>query len=852
MNTQEPMTPERWAQIKSVFYSAAELPTADRSEYIRSRCGGDGALAAEIEELVAAGDQAPSFIESPAFQGARPEDHDGEAGKMIGPYRVVRKIGAGGMGSVYLAERADRQFDKRVAIKLIRQGLGEEVTIHRFVAERQMLARLEHANIARLIDGGTTENGLPYLVMEYVEGKPITEYCDQMSLPIGERLALFRMVCEAVHHAHQNLIVHRDIKPGNILVTARGEPKLLDFGIAKLLTPEGELDNVTTIFSRMMTPDYASPEQARGEPITTASDIYSLGVLLYELLTGVRPYQITSSSPLEIAQVICEREPVKPSTAVGAPPLNTPGTPVRSAAQLSKLRRQLKGDLDNIVLKAMSKEPGRRYSSAQEFSEDMRRRLEGLPVNARAGSVGYRAGKFARRHKAVVSASAIILVLLVAGSAGIARQAMIARRERARAEKRFNDVRNLATDSMFKFHDSIARLPGATDARKLLVSEALQYLNSLVNDASDDPSLQSELATAYFRLGEIQGVSTNGNLGDYQGALESHRKALELRQTLAKSNPRDPDLQILLADSYQRVGSLLDQTGHKEAGIESLNKSVGISESLLASGTGGSPAQRSLAFAQHGLAQIIAGRDHSAALDYYKRSMATHEAILAEDPTDVTIRRNLSLLYKNAGAVLHADHDKDGALVLYYKALAMDEADLAADPDDAAVRMALSFSYGSIGSALMDKRDLQPALGFYRKALDLRLSVAQADPKNAFARDSVARAYDRIGRILLKTGDSSGSSASYEKMFETSASSGPLPIQAAVQAKMADTSVDFADDADSPQSKRGYLRQAARWYRGALDLLSHDESPLSDAQSKEKDKIAQKLARCEAALKSAK
>ena len=489
------------------------------------------------------------------------------------------------MGSVFLAERADQQFDKQVAIKLIRQGLVEDFVIQRFVAERQVLARLEHPNIARLVDGGTTDDGLPYLAMEYVEGKPITEYCDDNDLPIGERLELFRLVCAAVHHAHQNLIVHRDIKPGNILVKPSGEAKLLDFGIAKLLSPDAAPGTTTTLFGRMMTPDYASPEQAKGEPITTASDIYSLGVLLYELLSGMRPYHITSSSPLEIAQIICEREPIKPSTAVAqtnsanALPdafngsRSASGPVGRGAPRVGKVRRQLEGDLDNIVLKAMSKEPHRRYSSVAQLANDIERHLDAKPVIARRDTFWYPGGKFVRRNKLAVVSTVLIFAMLIG--------AIVATTvERRKAELRFNDVRELANSFLFEFHDAIKDLPGSTPARELVTKKALEYLDRLASVASGDRGLQRELAAAYDKVGDLQGGLYQGSLGDTDGARASYDKALRIRQALALAQPSSDEVQTALSDSYGRLAGLSWTMGNPSGAADWYRKALEIDERL--------------------------------------------------------------------------------------------------------------------------------------------------------------------------------------------------------------------------------------------------------------------------------
>ncbi|HEX8141607.1 MAG TPA: protein kinase [Pyrinomonadaceae bacterium] len=395
------MNPESWKKVEEIFESALERAPDERSAYLDEACGGDDALRSQVETLIHSYERAGSFIEAPVLaHDSAPTLVDDDAptgmiGKRLGSYKLVREIGRGGMGSVYLAVRADDEFQKRVAIKLIKRGMDTDFIIRRFRHERQILASLDHSYVARLLDGGTTEDGLPYFVMEYVEGKSIYQYCDAQKLSITERLKLFRKVCAAVHYAHQNLIIHRDIKPSNILVTSDGIPKLLDFGIAKILNPEigGHGLDPTSVALRMMTPEYASPEQVRGEPATVASDVYTLGVLLYELLTDHRPYRLRSRAPQELARVICEVEPERPSVAVnqievipneGTEPIEiTPETVSRArSSSTEQLRRQLSGSLDNIVLKALRKEPQRRYQSVEEFAEDIKRYLDGQPVLA--------------------------------------------------------------------------------------------------------------------------------------------------------------------------------------------------------------------------------------------------------------------------------------------------------------------------------------------------------------------------------------------------------------------------------------------------------------------------------------
>ncbi|HWQ54639.1 MAG TPA: protein kinase [Bryobacteraceae bacterium] len=423
------MAPERWQQVKEVLEACLEQPPDRRHAWLREVCAGDEDLRAEVESLAESYEASDDPLEEPAL-GAE-ETAEQRVGRRVGPYRLIREIGEGGMARVYLGVRADDPDRREVAIKLVKRGMDFEFILRRFRNERQIMASLQHPNIARLLDGGTTEDGVPYFVMEYIQGLPIDEHCDTNRLTVRERLMLFRTVCSAVECAHERGIVHRDIKPGNILMTADGTPKLLDFGIAKIVDPDGwtgTVDRTMTVL-RLMTPEYASPEQVRGDPVTVCTDVYSLGVLLYELLTGHRPYRLRSRAPHEMVQAICEVEPERPSTAVrrveevtrprtGTREMLTPASVGEArGTRPDKLRRSLSGDLDNIVLTAMRKDPARRYSSAADLSEDIRRYLEGHPVKARHDTLAYRTGKFLQRHRKAALAAGITTPLLASAAA---------------------------------------------------------------------------------------------------------------------------------------------------------------------------------------------------------------------------------------------------------------------------------------------------------------------------------------------------------------------------------------------------------------------------------------------------
>jgi len=421
--------PEKWDQIKALFTLALERDPGERSGFLRQACAGDDSLRSEVESLLSSFDGSATFLEDCPAADLLSAQSRAMAGKRIGAYRVVREIGQGGMAVVYLGERDDQNYRKQVAIKMVKPGIDSEQVLHRFRNERQTLAALDHSNIVKLLDGGSSEDGSPYLVMEYVEGLPIDRYCDLNKLSIDDRLRLFREVCSAVQYAHEKLVIHRDLKPGNILIAKGGVPRLLDFGIAKLLNPECfQTALVTRTNWRPMTPEYASPEQIRGQAVTTATDVYSLGVLLFELLTGHRPYRFAGQSLLEMERLVCETEPEKPSAVINTTEEKVPGdgeaptfiTPEsvsnQRGLQPAELQRRLRGDLDTIVMKALRKEPERRYGSVEEFSADIERYLAGMPVRARKSTIAYRSGRFLHRHNESLIAGLVVLGIV----AGIA------------------------------------------------------------------------------------------------------------------------------------------------------------------------------------------------------------------------------------------------------------------------------------------------------------------------------------------------------------------------------------------------------------------------------------------------
>lgn len=764
------MEPERWRLIEDLYHAALDREESERSEFLQQSCNGDEPLLHEVESLLYFGQRAGEFIETPALELAAEsfanQDADGRAmlGKKIGQYKLVEKLGSGGMGEVYRAVRDDDQFQKQVAIKLIRQGYDTDLIVRRFRNERQILASLEHPNIALLLDGGTTEDGLPYFVMELVEGQPIDRYCNSHKLNVAERLELFRTVCDAVQYAHRNLIVHRDLKPQNILVTEHGVPKLLDFGIGKILGPSHQqlaADAIATLLP-IMTPDYASPEQVRNETITTATDVYSLGAILYVLLTGRRPNRVKNSSPPEIVSAICSTEPERPSIAVtrdvdgdgvSSDASRSDSAKGRPPEQTEKLRRILSGDLDNIILKALRKEPSRRYSSVEQFSEDIGRYLEGRPVNAGSGTLQYRAGKFVKRHQAAIGAAILIVIGLIAGATAIIRAERTARFQQQRAERRFQDVRALANSLMFDVHDAIKDLPGATKARELLVDRALHYLDSLASDEGNDASLQKELATAYEKVGDVQGDPHAANLGNTTGALDSYKKALAIRESVARSTgPSEENEQNLVAD-YHRLGLVLGARGDCPDAMEYFRQAFSIEEKML---NANPESQESLAGEYFSMAQCQHRTgDFQGALENYRKSAGIREAIsFTSAAQQATMQTRLAGTYGYMAGVFSQLGDQDQAIVMQTRAMGILTRLADADPGNASYRQYLYESLYWTGYYQQHKNLLHEALVNFQQALVGFEAISAADPDEIRARRYVGFCHTSIGSVQSAMGRS--------------------------------------------------------------------------------------------------
>jgi tRNA A-37 threonylcarbamoyl transferase component Bud32/tetratricopeptide (TPR) repeat protein len=716
------MTRERWRRIQDLFYSAADLPPDRRADYLHDACAGDESLVRHVEDLIASEREADGFLDG-ALRESASSMVGARAGDRIGPYRIKEELGHGGMGDVYLAERDDQQFQKQVAIKLIRSGAAPERLLARFRAERQILATLEHPNIARLLDGGTSGSS-PYLVMEYVSGEAIDRYCARHALSIRDRLQLFRSVCEAVAYAHRSLIIHRDIKPSNILVTAEGVPKLLDFGIAKLVKEDIEADGLTRPLERAMTPAYASPEVVRGERVTTAADVYSLGALLYELLTERAPFHLTSSQAAEVERVVCLQEPPKPGT----------------------VDNRLRGDLENIIGMAMHKEAARRYASVEQFIADLDRYLTGYPVAARSDRL-YRWAKFARRNRAGLAAG-------VLAAAGITGWVISLKAEQARTRQGFAQVRELAESLLFETDDALRPVAGATAAREAIVKRGLKYLDGLASQDAGDPRFQDELADAYERVADIQFTSTP-NLGQPAGALDSCRKAVAIRQALAQSQTRNIPFQRKLARTYLKLSQAQNSVGDLSGSDESFRQANAILDQVSRAAPGDPSVHRDLGMAYlEGAHRQINTDRFAGARQMSEKALAEGRSALQSKPGDPGLRNliaesEITLIL----ALMEKRRDLPPALrsevLEHYREAERVRTQLAADfPNDSGQRLGLSDLYqracGLTG--LLPPREQLTAC---RKATALCDDLAGDDPANISARaNAIGTHHNLAGRMF--------------------------------------------------------------------------------------------------------
>lgn len=756
---------DRWSETDALFQAALDVPAERRASFVARRCGGDEILRRAVEALLEAHDEADSFLERPveevcrlpwaevfaAFEGpaasGTTEEPADRIGERIGAYRVVRRIGRGGMATVYLAERADGLFEQRVALKVIRRGLDTEDVVRRFLAERRILSSLEHPNIARLLDGGTTEDNHPYFVMEHVEGVRITSYCDEREATLEERLRLFADTCRAVQYAHRNLVVHRDLKPANILVTGEGRVMLLDFGIARLLDPAAGGSGTRT-GSQPLTPEYASPEQVRGEPITTGSDVYQLGLLLCELLSGRRPYEIRALSPARMEQAISAARPTKPSELV------TEESARQRAARPKELRRALQGDLDVIALKALRKEPEERYESVVALIEDIERHRAGLPVRAREPTEWYRLRKFVTRHKLGIAAAGALVLLIALYTVTVRIQAdrVAAERDRARVEAaRSAQMVEFLVDLFLAVNPFEGDIRSAGDVVDFGIARADSAL-------ADRPDIHFEVLTTLGRsaywLGRIETARTllertaqleeEGRadldpmtgwwssqylgaaqyvLGDYEAAEATYRQALErYRPVLGpRSEPVGRTLNVL--------GWLYHETGDLERAERSYR------EALVVHRDAAGPGSSEYATTLENLGLLFTDQGYPEAGEALVR-----QAIAVRRETLGPWHPNTAFGLRSLGRILYRRGEVETAEALLRSALEMRRTLLGPTHHKFAEDVA------ALGCLLGDRGELAEARSLLEQALAIRLrSLGEEHPVTAVTKHQLAAVLHQMG-----------------------------------------------------------------------------------------------------------
>jgi eukaryotic-like serine/threonine-protein kinase len=710
------LTSNRWSEVRRIYEHAIELAESERMAFIEGQCKGNTDLRAEVESLLQARERAADFLDRPVVDLKPSGDSEQVArarvDQLIGPYRLDAVIGQGGMGEVYRAVRADGEFERQVAIKLVRGGLDTRTVLDRFRQEKQILAALQHPHIAQLLDAGATEDGLPYLVIEYVDGIPIDAHCETNNIDLRSRLSIFLDVCDTVQFAHQRLVVHRDLKPANILVSTGGAVKLLDFGIAKVLDSSDRAESTHTM---MMTPAYASPEQIRGEAVTTISDVFSLGVLLYKLLAGTSPYSKDTSHAHSLAVEICEREPPSFAAALANGDQKSP--------------RLIPRDLELITRKALRKLPSERYGSVDEFARDIRNFLGGLPVMAAKGSTLYRLRKFVGRNRVSVAAAVGALVLGTYGIWEIVQQRQI-------AERRFNDVRQLANTIVFDVHDAIADLPGSTPARKVIVQRALEYLARLEQEGATNLELRREMAAAYEKIANVQGAPHSPNVGELEGAANSYRKALELREAIAASNPNAIEDQLALAKNRRIYANFLVMARNDISGGESQARAaLAIGTQLAARFPSDTRVRMELFDDQQFLGDILSDRHATApaklreATALFEQAERNLKLLIKSSPTDdllkhksVVIAWSFADLSRKAG-----DRQKAVAILERGRATLLELQKRSASPK---IRSNLATLDATIGEIQLVDGNPRAAAEAFQRSGQMRSTLLAADPAN--------------------------------------------------------------------------------------------------------------------------
>jgi len=719
-----------WEQLKPILEIALTLQPAERDAYLKMTCSGNPKLFEEACNLLT-NDSELTFELSQVMEITEPEPIYQE-GQILGHYKLIKEIGRGGMGAVFLAERIDGEYDQKVAIKILQDGRTSATLIQKLRNERQILANLKHPNIVNILDGGTSEQGIPFIVMEYVDGKLITDYIEEFQLNLHQKLQLFQKLCEVISFAHQKLIIHRDIKPSNILINEAGEIKLLDFGIAKILNPQGQSFQETQ--QLFITPDYASPEHIKGQALTISSEVYSLGILFYQILTGINPFKSKENSLSSMMEMICEYNPPPPSK------------------HTENANTKLKGDLDNICLKALRKDPKDRYHSVDHFSQDLDRYLQHLPVKATKGKWSYRTKKFMVRNKTYIISGVVIFLITLAGLFASLYQAGV-------AKAMFNDLRGLTGSMLFEFYDGVANLEGATGVKELVVSKTMTYLKKVESRNSGNPDLMNEISEGYQRLGNIQGNSYVANMGKTDDALISFRHAVRISEKLVFNFPTNQNYIFSLSRAYLGLGDIMYSLNRLDTTLKMYQKGNQLLTNLSNNYSDSLKYMLYLSESYSRMGDVSGMHGYSnlgntaMALSSYHTSIGILENLLTRDPENTVFRNYLATNLSMQANLYSVTGNYPGAIEAGYKSVSSFEILLEQDPTNYVKLTNILQAKNGMREPLTETMRLDEALALLKEVEFRLLESLRSDPRNKLIQENLSINYNAIGRILTEKGE---------------------------------------------------------------------------------------------------
>ncbi len=731
-----------WEQLKPILEIALTLETKKRDAYLKSACADNLKLYEEALNLLA-NDSPVTFELSQAIRVTQAESYYQE-GQILGHYKLIKEIGRGGMGAVFLAERTDGEYDQKVAIKILQDGHSSDSLIQKLRNERQILANLKHPNIVNILDGGTTEQGIPFIVMEYVEGISITDYVDTHNLGLHEKLHLFQKLCEVISFAHQRIIIHRDIKPSNILISHTGEIKLLDFGIAKILNQQGQSFQETQ--QLFITPDYASPEHIKGQPLTVSSEVYSLGILLYEILTGINPFKSDKKNLSELIDMICTYHPPPPSK-------HNP----------SKNDKR-EGDIDNICLKALRKDPGERYQSVDHLSQDISRYFQHLPVTATRDQWSYRAKKFIDRNRIYILSGLLIFLITLAGLFSSLYQA-------GKAKAMFNDLRGLTGSMLFEFYDGVASLEGATSVKELVVSKTLTYLDKMESRNAGNPDLMNDVSDGYQRLGNIQGNSYYANLGLADDALKSYSKSVKISERLVSNYSKNQKYIFSLAQAYLGIGDITYTLNQLDTTLSFYKKSNQLLHQLSETYPDSIKYKVILSQSYSRIGDVSGMYGYSnlgnttMAISSYNKSVEILDQLVSKDSDNTVLRNTLAVNLSMLASLYTVTGNFVEAIEKGYQSISSLEALMTKEPNNYLRMSNILLAKNALREPLMEVMRSGEALALLKEVESQLLESERTDPQNKFTKTNLAINYNAIGRVLSENGDYDNAILAFQKAY---------------------------------------------------------------------------------------